>query len=481
MSETTQKYDVIVIGAGPAGYIAAIRSAQLGLKTACIDNWCNQKGKPSLGGAYINAGSIPALVLLESSKLYHLLNHGIQNHGISVDNVTIDLPKMIQRKDLTIEHLSQQIKDLFKEYQVEMIHAYGHILDSNRVEITKINNQAQSIISGENIILATGSLPVDVPYAEIDNEFIFDSNSALNFDSIPKRLGIIGAGIIGFELGGIWSRLGSEVIILEAQENFLTTPDMEISKEAHRIYSEQGLDIRLGARVISAKKGSKKVTIEYQDQHGSHTLRLDKLIVATGRKPNTENLAAPEAGLTLDESGYVHVDENCMTTLPGVYAIGDLTLLGPMLAHKGLEEGVFVAEHIANSHSPINYNIIPSVIYTDPEIAWVGQTEQALKAIGENIKVAVFPLNLTARAQATNKTDGLVKIIAHAETDIILGVHILGANASELIAEAVVAMEFSATSEDLARTIHAHPTLSEAIQEAALSLSNRALHMPAID
>ena len=478
MSESTKKYDVIIIGAGPAGYVAAIRCAQLGLKTICIDNWCNQKGKASLGGAYINAGCIPALVLLESSKIYRMLNHDIENHGISVDNIKIDVPKMVHRKNVTVEHLSQQIKDLFVKHQVETIHAYGHVLDSNRVEITKISNQNQSVIHGENIILATGSLPIEVPYAAIDNEFIIDSNSALDMQSIPKHLGIIGAGIIGFELGGIWSRLGSEVILLEAQENFLTTPDYQISTEAHRIYTEQGLDIRLGTRVMSAKKSNKKVIVEYQDKEGTHSLRLDKLIVATGRKPNTENLAAVEASLTLDESGYVHVDENCMTTLHGVYAIGDLTLLGPMLAHKGLEEGIFVAEHIANCHSPINYDIIPSVIYTDPEIAWVGQTEQALKAIGENIKVAVFPLSATGRAQATGKTEGMIKIIAHAETDKILGVHILGVNASELIAEAVVAMEFSATTEDLARTIHAHPTLSEAMQEAALSLSNRALHMP---
>jgi dihydrolipoamide dehydrogenase len=478
MSESIKKYDVIVLGAGPAGYVAAIRCAQLGLKTACIDNWCNQKGKASLGGAYINAGCIPALVLLESSKLYHLLNHDIKNHGISVDNIKIDVPKMISRKNLTVEHLSQNIKELLNKHEVEIIHAYGHLLDSNRVEITKVSNQSQSIIHGENIILATGSLPIEVSYATIDNEHIIDSNSALNIQSIPKRLGIIGAGIIGFELGGIWSRLGSEVILLEAQENFLTTPDHQISAEAHRIYTEQGLDIRLGARVMSAKKSKNKVILEYQDQDGTHSLNLDKLIVATGRKPNTENLAAAEAGLTLDESGYVHVDENCMTTLHGVYAIGDLTLLGPMLAHKGLEEGVFVAEHIANCHSPINYDIIPSVIYTDPEIAWVGQTEQALKAIGENIKVAVFPLSATGRAQATGRTEGMIKIIAHADTDKILGVHILGVNASELIAEAVIAMEFSASTEDMARTIHAHPTLSEAMQEAALSLSNRALHMP---
>jgi len=317
-----------------------------------------------------------------------------------------------------------------------------------------------------------------LPCAPVDHEFIIDSTQALNLTEVPKRLGIIGAGIIGLELAGIWSRLGSDVILLEAQDAFLTSTDQQISDEAYKIFTEQGLDLRLGARVISAKKGTKKVVLEYQDSEGNHTLHLDKLIVASGREPNTENLAAAEADLLFDENGFVHVDGNCCTTLPGVYAIGDLTSLGPMLAHKGLEEGIFVAEKIAEKDNPINYDIIPSVVYTAPEIAWVGQTEQALKAIGENYKVGVFPFKASARALASGKTEGLVKIITHADSDVILGVHIIGDQASELIAEAVLAMEFSASAEDLARTIHAHPSISEALHEAALALDNRALHLP---
>ena len=478
MSKNGTTYDVIIIGAGPAGYVAAIRSAQLGLKTACVDNWTNHQGKHSLGGTYINAGCIPSMVLLQSSKIFHLLNHDISSHGIQVKDIQVDIPKMITRKNNAVSRLNKQIAEIFSHNKIDCIHGNGRLLDPNRVEITKIGKDEQFILAAENIILAAGSSPVELPCAPVDNEFIIDSTTALNLQSIPKRLGIIGAGIIGFELGGIWKRMGSEVILLEAQEEFLPNADQQIAREAYQLYTEQGLDIRLGARVISAKKDNKKVIVEYQDQDGTHSLRLDKLIVASGRKPNTENLSAPEADLLLDENGFVHVDEHCATTLPGVYAIGDLTLLGPMLAHKGLEEGVFVAEQIAEQHTPINYDIIPSVIYTEPEIAWVGQTEQALRAVGEPIKVGVFPLSATSRAQAIGRTEGLVKIITHADSDAILGVHMIGIHASELIAEAVLAMEFSASSEDLARTIHAHPTISEAMQEAALALNNRSLHLP---
>ena len=333
------------------------------------------------------------------------------------------------------------------------------------------------LLDAEHIILATGSTPIKLACAPIDNEFILDSIAALNLNEVPKKLAIIGAGVVGLELASIWNRLGAETILLEAQENFLSLLDQQISGEAYRIYSHQGLDLRLGARVISAKKGNKKVTLEYQDQDGTHTLRVDKLIVATGRKPNSSELAAPEADLLLDENGYVYVDDNCRTNLPGVYAIGDLTLLGPMLAHKGIEEGVFVAEIIAGLHNPINYDNLPSVIYTEPEIAWVGQTEQALRASGESIKIGIYPLTATVRALALGKAEGMVKIIAHSENDKILGVHIIGTQASELIAEAVLAMEFSASSEDLARTIHARPTLSEAVHDAALALKDRSLHL----
>lgn len=468
-----KSFDVIVIGAGPAGYSSAIRCAQLGLKTACIDNWIDKKGRSSLGGTYLNAGCVASIALLESAKIYQSINYNLKEHGIQAEDVSIDIARMIQRKDNIVSSLSRQIADSFAHYKIDCIQANAKLLNEHFVEITPADRSPVSIIEAKHIILATGSSPMDLPCAPIDNEFIIDSTKALNLDAVPKRLAIIGAGVIGLELASIWSRLGSEIILLEAQESFLSLTDQQIALEAYRIYSEQGLELRLGARVISAKKSNKKVTVEYQDSEGTHALRVDKLIVASGRKPNTENLAAAEADLLLDENGYVHVDENCRTTLPGVYAIGDLTLLGPMIAHKGIEEGLFVAEQIAGIHNPVNYEILPSVVFTAPEIAWVGQTEQALRAMGESIKIGIFTLNTTARAQATGQNEGIVKIIAHAETDAILGVHIIGAQASEMIAEAVLAMEFSASSEDLARTIHAHPTLSKALHSAALILKNK--------
>jgi dihydrolipoamide dehydrogenase len=478
MTESKSHYDVIVIGAGPAGYVAAIRCAQLGLKTACIDNWSNKKGKLSLGGTFVNAGCISSMALLESSKIYDLLTHDIGMHGISVDNVEVDLAQMIARKDSIVGSLSEHISYLFERNQIDCIHAHGKLLAVGKVEAIDIKTHKSSIYTSEHVILATGSHPSTLPCAPIDNDFIIDSTFALSLPEVPKRLAIIGAGIIGLELAGIWNRLGADVILLEAQDHFLTSTDDQISAEAYQIFTQQGLDIRLGTRVVSAKAGAKKVVLEYQDSEGMHTLRLDKLIVATGREPNSENIAAAEADLMLDDYGFVHVDEHCGTSLPATYAIGDLTSLGPMLAHKGLEEGIFVAEDIAGQGKPINYNIIPSVIYSSPEIAWVGQSEQALKAVGEQYKIGVFPFSASARAHAAGKTEGMVKIITHAETDVILGVHIIGEQASELIAESVLAMEFSASAEDLARTIHAHPSISEAIHEAALALDNRALHLP---
>lgn len=479
MAQTKSQYDVIVVGAGPAGYVAAIRAAQLGLKTACIDNWINAKGKFSPGGTFINAGCISSMALLESSKIYRLLNHDLATHGIKTENISINLSQMVKRKDSIISSLSQQITKLFDHNKIDCIHAHGRLINIGQVETIALDDShARSVITAEHIILATGSRPTELPCALIDNESIIDSTLALNLTKTPKKLGIIGAGIIGLELAGIWNRLGSNVVLLEAQDAFLTSTDQQISGEAFQIFTQQGLDIHLGARVLSAKKDGKKVTVEYQDSEGMHTLQLDKLIVASGRQPNTDDLTSAEVELLLDDNGFIHVDENCSTSLPGVYAIGDLTTLGPMLAHKGLEEGICVAEQIVEKSNPINYNIIPSVIYTSPEIAWVGQSEQALKAVGEKYKVGVFPFTASARAQASGKTEGMVKIITHEETDVILGVHIIGDQASELIAEAVLAMEFSASAEDLARTIHAHPSISEALHEAALALDNRALHLP---
>ncbi len=475
---STPHYDVIVIGAGPAGYVAAIRAAQLGLKTASVDNWSDPDGKASLGGTFVNAGCIASMTLLESARLYHTVRHNLDQHGIRVDGVQLDVGAMTRRKQQTIRTLNKQIQSIFNHLNIDCYHAHGKLLNNRQVELTSLSDQSTSIVVGNNIILATGSRPIKLDCAPHCHDLIIDINQAFNLDKVPERIGIIGAGIIGLELGEIWNRLGSEVILLEAQENFLTAPDQQIAQEAYLLFSQQGLDIRLGARVISSQAANNQVIVEYEDHEGTHKLVLDKLIVASGRQPNSENLISDEIELLLDENGFVHVDENCSTNLPGVYAIGDLTLLGPMLAHKGIEEGVFVAEHIAGVHTPINYNIIPSVIYTDPEIAWVGQTEQALKAIGENYHVGLFPFKASARAISQDKTEGFVKIITHAETDQILGVHIIGVQASDLIAEAVLAMEFSASAEDLARTIHAHPTISEALHEAALSIADRALHLP---
>jgi dihydrolipoamide dehydrogenase len=477
---TQSSFDVIVIGAGPAGYSSAIRCAQLGLRTACIDNWRDENGHSSLGGTYLNAGCVASIALLESAKIYHALTHNLGGHGIQVKDASLDIAAMMRRKNNIIDALSQQINDTFVAHHVEFIQAEAKLLNGRSVEIIPADHSAASILEANHIILATGSSPVDLSCAPIDNECIIDSTIALNLEAVPKKLAIIGAGVIGLELASIWNRLGSETILLEAQDTFLSMTDRQIAQEAYRIYTGQGLKLHLGARVISAKKSAKKASpehhrkaiVEYQDHDGTHTLRVDKLIVATGRKPNTENLIAAEADLLLDENGYVHVDENCRTTLPGVYAIGDLTLLGPMIAHKGIEEGLFVAEQIAGNHNPINYGLLPSVIFTEPEIAWVGQTEQALTAMGEPIKIGTYPLATTARAKAISKTEGMVKIIANAHTDAILGIHIIGAQASEMIAEAVLAMEFSASSEDLARTIHAHPTLAKALHGAALALKN---------
>lgn len=478
-SSNNYDYDVIVIGAGPAGYVAAIRAAQLGFKTASIDNWTNAQGEHKLGGAYVNSGCVACIALLESAKIHHLLRHNLAQHGLAVDNLRIDITQMLARKNAITQQVSQQINDLFTAHQVTCITGRGKLLNAKQVEVSNLTPSTEKqVLSAKYIILASGSSSIMPDWAKIDHQFILDSTHALNMPEIPKELGILGAGVIGLELASIWNRLGTKVTLLEAQNHFLPILDHEIAKNAQQMYIDQGLDIRLGARVLAAKAENQGVTVDYQDQHGKHSVRFDKFIVASGRKPNTANLAAAEAQLLLDENGFVHVDEQCGTNLPGVYAIGDLTLLGPMLTHKGIEEGIFVAEHMAAQHGAINYAMISNIIYTDPEIAWIGHTEQALKAVGEPIKTSLFPLHANAKAQAMDKTHGIVKLISHAETDKILGVHIIAEHASELIAEAVLAMEFSASTEDLARTIHAHPTFSTALHEAALALNSRAIHVP---
>lgn len=468
---TKQSFDVVVIGAGPAGLACAVRSAQLGMKTVCIDNWRDKNGNSSLGGAHLNAGCVATLALLESAKLYYTLKHDMKKHGILAESIGLNVPQMIRRKDEVVDTLKRKAEDMFARHHVQQLHGKAKLINERLIEITHPGSSETFLIDAKHIVLATGSSPCQLACAPTDNDVILDSAAALNMAVLPKRLVIIGAGVIGLELAGIWNRLGAKTTLLEAQDTFLNLPDQQISREAYRLYTEQGLELQLGARVIAVEKTNKDAIVHYQTNEGIYKLHADKLIVATGRKPNSENLAAAEADLLLDENGYVHVDENCRTTLPGVYAIGDLTLHGPMLAHKGMEEGVYVAEQIAGLHNPINFERLPSVIFTDPEIAWVGQTEQALRAAGEPIKIGIFYFRDTAKAQAIGKPEGLVKIITHAETDTILGVHIIGTHAAELIAEAVLAMEFSASSEDLVRTIHAHPTLSEALHDAALALT----------
>lgn len=470
------KFDVVVVGGGPAGYVAAIRSAQLGMSTALVDGYVGKNGKPSLGGTCLNAGCIPSKALLDSSEHYHRLTHKLQSHGIVAKELDLDVPTMIERKDKIISTLTQGVAGLIKKNKIEWFQGMGSLRTGMEVAIKPVGKRKEQIIKGENIILATGSVPRTLPSIEIDHEQIVDSTGALEFQSVPKRLGVIGAGVIGLELGSVWSRLGSEVVILEAMDDFLAVTDAQIAAEALKEFKRQGLDIRMGARVKSADVGKDEVKIVYEDDDGAHTLKVDKLVVAVGRKPHTEGLNVTDVDLLTDESGYIHVDEFCATNIPGIYAIGDV-VRGPMLAHKGSEEGVMVAERIAGRKTRVNHATIPWVIYTWPEIAWVGKTEAALKKEAREFVSGSFPMRASGRALAMEETVGMVKVIADAKTDEILGVHMFGAAASELIAEAVVAMEYKASAEDLASIVHAHPTMSEAVHEAALAVHKRAIHI----
>ncbi len=470
-----QTYDVIVIGAGPAGYVAALRCAQLGMEVACVEQWINTQGNPALGGTCLNVGCIPSKTLLESSEQYQKLKQGLDTHGIQLGSVELDLQQMMQRKHEIVAQLTDGIAQLFKSNGIVWLQGRGKLLAAHQIEVTA-HDGSTSLYSADHIILATGSSPVTIGAAPLDGERIVDSTGGQEFTEVPKTLGVIGAGVIGLELGSVWKRLGSEVILLEAVDQFLADVDEQIARDALRQFTRQGLDIRLGARVVKTEVGDEHIAVYYQDQNGDHTLTVDNLLVCVGRIPNSDGLAAPEAGLLFDERGYVHTDEYCQTNLPGVYAIGDL-VRGPMLAHKGSEEGVMVAESIAgHSVNPLNHDAIPWVIYTHPEIAWVGKTEQILKTQGVPYNVGTFPFAANGRAKAMGESSGMVKILAHAETDAILGAHIIGPMASELIQECVLAMEFSASSEDLARTIHGHPTLYEAVHEAALAVHGMALH-----
>ncbi len=469
-------YDVVVIGGGPAGYVAAIRCAQLGLETACVEKWINFKNEPALGGTCLNVGCIPSKTLLESSEHYHQLKEGVDSHGIHVEGVTLNLDKMMARKEDIVLQLTNGISALFKANGVEWLRGHGKLLADRQVEITARDGSVD-VVSADHVIIATGSRPIDIGAAPADNAegLIVDSTGALDFRTVPKTLGVIGAGVIGLELGSVWNRLGSKVIMLEAVEDFLALADQQIARDALRQFKKQGLDIRLGTRVTATEKTADGVKVHFKDKDGDHEITVDKLLVSVGRRPNTDNVAAPESGLLFDERGYIHVGDTCETNIPGVYAIGDV-VRGPMLAHKGSEEGIMVAENIAGQHGHLNYDAIPWVIYTNPEIAWVGKTEQALKAEGIPYKIGSFPFAANGRAKAMEAATGMIKILAHAESDTLLGCHIIGPFASELVQEAVLAMEFHASSEDLARTIHAHPTLYEAMHEAALSVHGRALH-----
>jgi dihydrolipoamide dehydrogenase len=468
-------YDVIIIGAGPAGYVAAIRCAQLGMKTACIDDWRDKDGNPVPGGTCLNAGCIPSKALLESSELYERAGSDLGRHGIQAGDLTLDVAAMVANKDQVVRDLTGGIVALFKSNGIDWLPGRGQLLPDRQVTVTA-HDGSRSAVSAEYIILATGSVPIAIDAAPLQGDIIVDSSGALNWTRVPERLGIIGAGVIGLELGSVWRRLGAQVTMLEAQDLFLAMVDQQIARSALKLYTGQGLDIRLGARVMASRVDGDAVELDVHDGKDEYTLSFDRLIVAVGRRPNSEGLASPEAELVLDERGYVHVNGDCSTSLPGVYAIGDL-VRGPMLAHKGSEEGVAVAEHIAGQAGEVNYEAIASVIYTQPEIAWVGKTEESLRQSGVDYRSGVFPFAASGRARAMQQTDGMVKVLSDAATDEVLGVHIVGPHASELIGQAVLAMEFSASSEDIARTVFTHPTLSEALHEAALAVDGRAIHI----
>jgi len=469
-------FDVVVIGAGPAGYVAAIRCAQLGMKTACVDNWLDPQGKPALGGTCLNAGCIPSKALLESSEYYVDLLDSSVHPGISIRGIALDLEQVQAEKNRVVSELTGGIDSLFKANGITSIAGRAQLLADRQIIITQKNSKTSKKLSASNIIIATGSRPIDIPAAKMDGKLIVDSQSALNFDQVPERLGIIGAGVIGLEMGSVWRRFGSDVTILEAQDSFLPAADRDIAALAQAAYKAQGLDIKIGAHVTASEVHDKGITVSYTEADKSHALEVDKLIVAVGRRPYTAGLAPAETGLLVDEGGFIHVNEHLMTNLPNVYAVGDV-VPGPMLAHKGSAEGVAVAEHIAGNIGRVNYSTIPSIVYTEPEIAWTGHTEDSLKKAGINTRSGSFPFTASGRARAMRKTTGMVKIITDEMNDEILGVHIIGAHASELIAEAVLAMEYRATAEDLALTIHGHPTLSEAVHEAALAVNGEAIHL----
>ena len=473
-----KKFDVVVIGAGPAGYVAAIRCAQLGFKTACVDEWQNPEGESSLGGTCLNVGCIPSKALLESSQLYQQAKLELSQHGIITGKTDINVAAMMKRKNQVVNDLTSGIESLFKTNRIKLFHGHAKLAPGKLVKIKpRRSKKVLETLEAEHIIIATGSSAVRLDRAKPKEGYIFDSSGALSFDSVPGRLGIIGAGVIGLELGSVWSRLGSEVVLLEAMKTFLPVADKQIAQAALRGFKKQGLDIRLGARLLSTSVKDKAVTVTYEDDKGvEQNETFDKLVVAVGRKPNSDLLCDSGMQLELDERRFILVNDYCETSIPGIYAIGDV-VRGPMLAHKGSEEGIMVAERIAGESSSMDYDTIPSVIYTHPEIAWAGKTQQECEAHNIPVKTGVFPFLASGRARAMNEKDGMVKIIAHQDTDRVLGVHIYGAQASELVATAVTAMSMQASVEDIQLTVFAHPTLSESIHEAAFHVDKRAIHI----
>ena len=474
---TTKQFDVIVIGGGPGGYIAAIRAAQLGFQVACIDEWKNATGGPALGGTCTNVGCIPSKALLQSSEHYEQAGHHFADHGIEVKGLSLDMAKMIGRKDTVVKQNNDGVLYLFKKNKVTFFHGRASFAGGkDGVYDIKVAGAAEEIITGKHIIVATGSNARVLPGMPFDEDMILSNDGALRMTAVPKKMALIGAGVIGLEMGSVWRRLGAQVTVLEGLPTFLGAVDQQIAKEAHKAFTKQGLKIELGVKVGEITKDKKGVSIAYTNPKGEAlTLDVDKLVISIGRVANTIGLTPEAVGLTLDERGAIVVDGDCKTNLPNVWAIGDV-VRGPMLAHKAEEEGVAVAERIAGQHGHVNFNTIPWVIYTSPEIAWVGQTEEQLKAAGRAFKAGTFPFLANGRARAMGDTTGMVKMLADAATDEILGVHIVGPMASELIAECVVAMEFRASSEDIARICHAHPSLSEATKEAALAIDKRTLN-----
>lgn len=474
---TSKQFDVVVIGAGPGGYIAAIRAAQLGFSVACIDEWANAQGGPAPGGTCTNVGCIPSKALLQSSEHFEHAGHSFAEHGIDVAGLTLNLPQMLKRKDVVVKQNNDGILYLFKKNKVTFFHGRGAFagVEGGGYKISVTGANAETL-AAKHVVVATGSNARELPGAPFDEKLILSNTGALTIDAVPAKLAVIGAGVIGLEMGSVWRRLGSDVTILEGLPTFLGAVDEQIAKEAHKLFTKQGLKVSLGCKIGQITPGGDKVTVEYADASGAaQTAVFDKLIISIGRVPNTIGLNAESVGLKLDERGFVAVDDDCKTSLPNVWAVGDV-VRGPMLAHKAEEEGVAVAERIAGQHGHVNFNTVPWVIYTSPEIAWVGQTEQQLKAANVVYKAGTFPFMANGRARALGDTSGMVKVLADATTDEILGVHIVGPMASELISEAVVAMEFRASSEDIARICHAHPSLSESTKEAMLAVDKRSLN-----